>query len=73
MPTEFDCLGDMCPIPIMKLQQCKELTQSGQKVKLITDHSCVVESITDYCKKLKLQLEVVEAIPGVWELYVTKP
>ena len=22
---ELDCLGDMCPIPIMKLKQCKQI------------------------------------------------
>ena len=47
--TEIDCLGDMCPIPIMKLKQCDSLTRKGDQVMLVTDHSCVLESITDYC------------------------
>ena len=45
---ELDCLGDMCPVPIMKLKQCQQLKQKGDQVMLITDHSCVLESITDY-------------------------
>ena len=55
---EIDCLGDMCPIPIMKL-------------KLVTDHSCVVESIGSYCRKMHLKMETVEPMNGIWELYIT--
>ena len=44
----------MCPLPIIKLQQCKNLTKKGQTIKLVTDHSCSVESITDFCKKNKI-------------------
>ena len=73
MYEELDCLGDMCPVPVMKLQQCANLKQSGDSVLLITDHSCVLESITNYCKAHKLSLAVVEPINGVWELTVTKP
>lgn len=73
MFTELDCLGDMCPVPVMKLRQCKNLKNSGDNVKLVTDHSCVLNSITDFCKQHKLDLEVVEPISGVWELFITKP
>lgn len=67
------CLGDMCPIPLMKLQQCKELKNSGDNVKLITDHSCSVESIADFCSKNNLLLEIDEPMNGIWELIITKP
>ena len=68
---ELNCLGDMCPVPIMKLTQCKEL-KSGEELKLITDHSCVVESITNYCEKNGLSIETVEPMNGIWELYIKK-
>ena len=67
------CLGDMCPIPLMKLQQCKELKNSGDNVKLITDHSCSVESIADFCSKNNFLLEIDEPMNGIWELIITKP
>ena len=57
---ELDCLGDMCPIPLMKLKQCESLTRKGDQVRLVTDHSCVLESITDYCDKKGLQIYVAE-------------
>ena len=55
------CLGDMCPIPLMKLKQCKELKNKGEQIKLVTDHSCSVESIT-----------VTEPMNGIWELFIEK-
>lgn len=68
---EMDCLGDMCPIPIMKLKQCQEIKERGGKVKLVTDHSCVVESIGNYCRSKHLKFEVVEPMNGIWELYIS--
>ena len=66
------CLGDMCPIPLMKLKQCKELKTKGESIKLVTDHSCSVESITDFCSKNNLAIEIKEPMNGIWELYITK-
>lgn len=67
---ELDCLGDMCPIPILKLKQCKEIKKQGGQLKLVTDHSCVVESITGYCRMHQLHLDIVEPMNGIWELYI---
>lgn len=69
---EIDCLGDMCPIPLMKLKQCDSLTEKGDQVMLVTDHSCVLESITDYCAKKNLGINVDEPMNGIWEITVTK-
>ena len=68
---EIDCLGGMCPIPIMKLKQCREIKEHGGQIKLVTDHSCVVESIGSYCRKMHLKMETVEPMNGIWELYIT--
>ena len=70
--VEIDCLGDMCPIPIMKLKQCDSLKRKGDQVMLVTDHSCVLESITDYCCKKNLDIKVEEPMNGIWEITVTK-
>ena len=67
----INCLGDMCPLPLLKLQQCKELSQKGEIIKLVTDHSCTVESITEFCKKNNLTLEVTEPMNGIWELFIS--
>ena len=69
---ELDCLGDMCPIPLMKLNQHLNLLGSGEPLMLITDHSCVLESVTLYCRQRGLRFRVQEPMNGIWELIIEK-
>ncbi|HPJ01789.1 MAG TPA: sulfurtransferase TusA family protein [Candidatus Limiplasma sp.] len=64
----MDCLGDICPLPLMKLIQCRETLDKGENVLLVTDHSCTCESILSYCQKQKIHTQIAEPIPGVWEI-----
>ena len=48
---EIDCLGDMCPVPILKLKDAIKTASANQTIKLITDHSCVLENIKDILQK----------------------
>ena len=68
---ELNCLGDMCPVPMLKLKQCEALVD-GEEIKLVTDHSCVCENIMTYCKRKKLKLRKEEPVNGVWELYISR-
>lgn len=65
-----DCLGDMCPIPIIKTRKALKKTSSGETIKVVTDHSCVLEAIIHNFKKCKIDHE--EVINGVWEIFITK-
>ncbi len=69
---KIDCFGDFCPVPLLKAQ--KEVTQldSGDSFMLVTDHSCVVESIDDHFHTSKYDIDVFEAINGVWEITIKK-
>jgi TusA-related sulfurtransferase len=69
---EIDCLGDMCPIPMLRLKAALSKMSSGQSLKLISDHSCVVQNVTDYLKKTQNTIVVDEVMNGIWEIYVTK-
>lgn len=66
----LDCLGDMCPLPLMKLMQCREKLDRGESVMIVTDHSCTCESLLSYCKKQGLPVEVAEPICGIWEVHI---
>jgi len=67
-----DCLGDVCPVPMMKLKKKEPELSHGKQILLITDHSCVSESIRDYCRTLHYQIEIKEPVNGVWEFYISK-
>lgn len=64
----LECLGDMCPLPLMKLMQCRDRLDRGETVMLVTDHSCTCESILSYCQKQKIHTHVHQPIPGIWEI-----
>ena len=66
----IDCLGDMCPIPVLKAQKEFKKLASGDTIKIITDHSCVLESVASKFKKHQITSD--EVIVGVWEILITK-
>ena len=66
----LDCLGDICPIPIMKLRKWEGEMSKGRQIMLITDHSCVSESIKNYCCLKHYTVEIREPVNGVWEFYI---
>ena len=70
---KIDCLGDICPVPIMKLKKHADELFKGKQIVLVTDHSCVSESVKNYCKTLHYEVEVLEPVNGVWEFYISKP
>jgi TusA-related sulfurtransferase len=66
-----DCLGDMCPIPVLKVKNKLKSTGSGETIKIVTDHSCVLDSLLSKFKKHKITYK--EVINGVWEIYIENP
>ena len=66
----LDCLGDMCPLPLMKLMQFRENLDRGESVTVVTDHSCTCESLLNYCAKQHMSASVKEPVPGVWEITI---
>jgi TusA-related sulfurtransferase len=69
---KIDCFGDFCPVPLLKARKEVDQLGSGDSFMLVTDHSCVVESINDHFHASKYDLDVYEAINGVWEITITK-
>lgn len=68
---KVDCLGDMCPIPIIKARKALNSASSGETIKVVTDHSCVLEAVLENFKKFHITHE--EVLNGVWEIFITKP
>jgi tRNA 2-thiouridine synthesizing protein A len=68
----IDCLGDMCPIPILKIQKELKKTKNGVSIKVITDHSCVAESIKNHYSNKNHSFEIDEVMNGIWEIIITK-
>lgn len=67
---EIDCLGEICPVPVMMLKKHRDAIQNGEKVMLVTDHSCAKTTITDYCRSANMKCSIDEVINGVWEITI---
>ena len=70
---KIDCLGEICPIPILRIKKELKTLYKGASFVLVTDHSCVLQSISDHFKNSStVSIESEEVINGVWEVIVTK-
>ena len=68
----IDSFGEMCPIPVLRIQEEITGMKSGDSFMIVVDHSCVVESIKDKYKGKKIKMEIDEVMNGVWEITFTK-
>lgn len=68
----IDSFGEMCPIPVLRIQEEFANMSSGDKFMIVVDHSCVVESIKDKYKNRKVEIVIDEVMNGVWEITFTK-
>lgn len=69
----LDCFGDICPLPIIKIENELKEVQPGDEFMLVTDHSCTLESIRHkYSGSLNARIRIEEVMNGVWEVYFKK-
>ena len=67
----IDCFGEMCPVPVMRAREKLRDCKIGESFVLVSDHSCVVESMRDNLKN-QAELEVDEVMNGVYEIKITR-
>ena len=70
---KLNCFGDFCPVPLLKAKKEVEELLPGESLLLVTDHSCVVESIHEYFERHHYVLLIDEVINGVWEITIQRP
>lgn len=67
----IDCLGEICPHPMLLLQKEYDALCSGESVLLVTDHHCTLSAVGVYCDAQGFRYSTNEVIPGVWEITIT--
>ena len=68
----LDCFGDICPIPILKIEKALAKIKLDENIMIITDHSCVARSIEDKYNKNGFEVSTEEPMNGVWEITISK-
>lgn len=69
---KIDCLGDICPIPIIKTKKELKSMKTGESVMVVTDHSCTFEALIELLENRNVKIKSDEVINGVWEIMITK-
>lgn len=69
MEIRIDALGEMCPVPMLKV--IARLPEYDRII-LVTDHSCTKTNIEDYFEQLPYQINSFEVMNGIWEIIITR-
>lgn len=68
-----DSLGDICPIPIIKVERKLKEISRMDRIILESDHSCSTSSVINHFKsKYDYPAEVVKVGEGVWHIIIVK-
>jgi tRNA 2-thiouridine synthesizing protein A len=71
MSKLIDCVGEICPVPLIKAQINYKKIKPGESVTIVTDHSCTSQNIKDAFEKLPCEVEVEEE-DGIWHITIKK-
>lgn len=69
--VKIDCLGDICPVPVLRLGKVIDSIKNGEECMVVTDHSCTISNIEAFCKANHFNYHTDEVINGVWEITVS--
>ena len=67
-----DCLGEACPVPLMKTQKEIEKLGVGDVLIVNIDHSCAMKNIPEWARNQGYNVEVEEVDDGEWEVVIEK-
>ena len=69
---ELDCLGEACPIPLVKTENKMKELEVGDTLIVIIDHSCALKNVPEWARKNNYDVEVEEVGESEWEIFIDK-
>ncbi len=69
---ELDCLGEACPVPLVKAQNKLKEVEIGDMLILQIDHSCAMKNVPEWARKDGHNVEIEEVDDGEWEIFIEK-
>ena len=68
----LDCLGEACPVPLVKAQRALEDLEVGDILIVQVDHSCAMKSLPEWARDVGYNVEIEEVDNGEWEVVIEK-
>jgi TusA-related sulfurtransferase len=69
---ELDCLGEACPLPLVKAEKQLKEMEVGDVVIVLIDHSCAMKNVPEWARKEGHNVEIEEVDDGEWECVIEK-
>ncbi|QQY79562.1 TusA-related sulfurtransferase [Keratinibaculum paraultunense] len=70
--VKLDCLGEACPVPLIKTQKKIKDLDVGDTLIVEVDHSCAIKNVPEWARKEGYNCEIEEIDDGEWEIYIEK-
>jgi TusA-related sulfurtransferase len=68
----LDCLGEACPVPLMKTEKKIIELAVGDVLVVSIDHSCAMKNVPEWARKQGHNVEIEEVDDGEWEVIIEK-
>ncbi len=68
----LDCLGEACPIPIVKAETAITKLEAGDLLIVQIDHSCAMKNLPEWARSNGHNVEIEEVEDGEWEVFIEK-
>lgn len=68
----LDCMGEACPVPLIKTQKKIVELKVGDTLIVEIDHSCAMKNVPEWARKEGHNVDIEETSEGEWEIYIEK-
>ena len=68
----LDCLGEACPVPLMKTEKQINAMEVGDVLIVQIDHSCAMKNVPEWARTQGYNVEIDEVEDGEWEVVIEK-
>jgi TusA-related sulfurtransferase len=68
----LDCMGEACPVPLIKTEKAMEKLEPGDVLIVQIDHSCAMKNVPEWARKQGHNVEIEEVDDGEWEVIIEK-
>jgi TusA-related sulfurtransferase len=69
---ELDCMGEACPVPLMKTEKKMKDLKAGDVLIVHIDHSCAMKNVPEWARTQGYNVEVDEVDDGEWDVVIEK-
>lgn len=68
----LDCMGEACPVPLIKAENALKKMEIGDILIMQIDHSCAMKNVPEWARKENHNVEIEEVDDGEWEIVIEK-